>query len=193
MAGVWVALEDIDADNGPLHYVPGSHLLPVFGPDQLDLAGDFAAGYAEYEDFVEALVDARGMERKTIEVPRGRAVVWAANVLHGGSPVLDPARTRSSQVTHYYFEGASYYTPMTSEVFLGRVHFRVDELSDVRTGAPIAHSYKGHPFHPPAPVHQPVTPARHGGDPGAISSPGTDKRFVAWARRKLRRVRNALT
>jgi len=29
MAGVWVAFEDIDADNGPLVYYPGSHALPV--------------------------------------------------------------------------------------------------------------------------------------------------------------------
>ena len=28
MCGVWVALEDMDMDNGPLVYYPGSHLLP---------------------------------------------------------------------------------------------------------------------------------------------------------------------
>ena len=29
MAGVWVALEDIDSDNGPLILYPGSHALPI--------------------------------------------------------------------------------------------------------------------------------------------------------------------
>ena len=36
MCGVWVALEDLTEDNGPLHYYPGSHLLPdyeAFGPN----------------------------------------------------------------------------------------------------------------------------------------------------------------
>ena len=28
MCGVWVALEDMDMDNGPLVYYPGSHQLP---------------------------------------------------------------------------------------------------------------------------------------------------------------------
>ena len=30
MCGVWVALEDITEDNGPLHYYPGSHRLPDY-------------------------------------------------------------------------------------------------------------------------------------------------------------------
>src|SRR5689334_14032123 len=29
MCGVWVALEDMDMDNGPLVYYPGSHKLPM--------------------------------------------------------------------------------------------------------------------------------------------------------------------
>ncbi len=30
MCGVWVAMEDIAPDNGPLHYYPGSHKLPFY-------------------------------------------------------------------------------------------------------------------------------------------------------------------
>jgi len=30
MCGVWVALEDIDEKNGPLHYYPGSQTLPIY-------------------------------------------------------------------------------------------------------------------------------------------------------------------
>ncbi|MFX6869154.1 phytanoyl-CoA dioxygenase family protein, partial [Acinetobacter baumannii] len=30
MCGLWVALEDITINQGPLHYYPGSHLLPEF-------------------------------------------------------------------------------------------------------------------------------------------------------------------
>src|SRR3954454_3714018 len=35
MCGVWLALEDIDADNGPLIYYPGSHRWPHFGNEHL--------------------------------------------------------------------------------------------------------------------------------------------------------------
>ncbi len=35
MCGVWVAMEDITPDNGPLHYYPGSHKLPFY--DMIDL------------------------------------------------------------------------------------------------------------------------------------------------------------
>ena len=30
MLACWVALEDINYDKGPLHYIPRSHLLPSF-------------------------------------------------------------------------------------------------------------------------------------------------------------------
>ena len=35
MCGVWVALEDIDTDNGPLIYYPGSHRWPHFGNEHI--------------------------------------------------------------------------------------------------------------------------------------------------------------
>ena len=37
MVGVWVALENIDAENGPLVYYPGSHKLPYFSMQDLGL------------------------------------------------------------------------------------------------------------------------------------------------------------
>ena len=41
MCGVWVALEDIDANNGPLHYYPGSHKLPIFELNDLGITGSY--------------------------------------------------------------------------------------------------------------------------------------------------------
>ncbi|MGH2953120.1 MAG: hypothetical protein ACRDK9_03730 [Solirubrobacterales bacterium] len=37
-----------------------------------------------------------------------------------------------SQVTHYYFEGCSYYTPLRSDIARGKVFFR--RITDVGTG-----------------------------------------------------------
>jgi hypothetical protein len=41
-------------------------------------------------------------------------VIWAANLLHGGSLQRNKQRSRHSQVTHYFFEGCKYYTPILS-------------------------------------------------------------------------------
>ena len=44
---------------------------------------------------------------------KGQALIWDANLLHGGAPQTDRSLTRHSQVTHYFFEGCSYFTPLT--------------------------------------------------------------------------------
>jgi ectoine hydroxylase-related dioxygenase (phytanoyl-CoA dioxygenase family) len=47
MCGVWTALEDIDMDNGPLIYYPGSHKLPVVSMDDVDGEGRVKPGFYE--------------------------------------------------------------------------------------------------------------------------------------------------
>ncbi|MGL6281893.1 MAG: phytanoyl-CoA dioxygenase family protein, partial [Microcoleaceae cyanobacterium] len=39
MCGVWIALEDVDINNGPLHYYAGSHKLPAFNLADLGITG----------------------------------------------------------------------------------------------------------------------------------------------------------
>ncbi|WP_066556820.1 phytanoyl-CoA dioxygenase family protein [Croceicoccus bisphenolivorans] len=116
MAGVWVALEDIDAENGPLHYYPGSHRLPHVTMDELGVSGWRVKGYDLYRSHYEPEIQRRteGMERAEAHLAKGQALIWSANLLHGGNPILDPARTRHSQVTHYYFRGCRYWTPLQS-------------------------------------------------------------------------------
>ena len=40
---------------------------------------------------------------------KGTALIWSANLLHGGGIIVDKDRTRFSQVTHYNFKGCDYY------------------------------------------------------------------------------------
>ena len=113
MCGVWVALEEIDEGNGPLVYYPGSHKLPLVR------AEDYAPEpgphhYPAYEEHVQDLIDKSGLEPKYATLRKGQALIWAANLAHGGSPHRDKSRTRYSQVTHYFFEGCQYYMPMAS-------------------------------------------------------------------------------
>jgi Phytanoyl-CoA dioxygenase (PhyH) len=113
MCGVWIALEDVDMDNGPLIYYPGSHLLPEF---TMEDAGVEARQdrYTDYERFIANLIDERGLEPDYGTIRKGQALIWSANLLHGGLPQRDAARTRHSEVIHFFFEGCRWYTPMLS-------------------------------------------------------------------------------
>lgn len=126
MCGVWLALEDIGPDQGPLVYYPGSHRWPVLGNDQLMRTG-VGSQYGTQQVFEaawQALVAQAGLKPATFHARKGQALIWTANLLHGGMPHTDPTRTRWSQVTHYYFKDCAYYTPMHSEPFRGTIRFR---------------------------------------------------------------------
>jgi hypothetical protein len=163
MAGVWVALEDIDSDNGPLVYYPGSHTLPVFTNEHIGQNPAWGAPnpytqYPAYERAWEAIVEALDLKPVHFHAKKGQALIWAANLLHGGSAQNDLQRTRHSQVTHYYFQGCSYYTPLGSVPFLGKIHHR--EIIDIRSGEVVPNVINGTPVTPAVPVH--VTGSRKG-------------------------------
>ena len=63
---------------------------------------------------------------------RGEVLIWASNLVHGGSMILDPDRTRMSQVTHYFGNGQMYFTPMLSRKAVTGRCYRFPY--DVRTG-----------------------------------------------------------
>ena len=69
LIATWIALEDIDSDNGPLHYYPGSHKLPYYLNSDYDNEGSFlflgSKDYTEYEKMIEAKIVKYGM-KKTI-------------------------------------------------------------------------------------------------------------------------------
>jgi Phytanoyl-CoA dioxygenase (PhyH) len=114
MAGVWVALEDMDMDNGPLVFYPGSHRLPEVTMEELGFEAK-KKEYSHYEEYVQKLIEREGFESRYGTIAKGQAIVWASNLLHGGSHQNVRERSRHSQVTHYFFEGCRYWTPMLSE------------------------------------------------------------------------------
>ena len=146
MCGVWVALEDIDEKNGPLVYCPGSHAWPVYTNEHVGVNAAFLRStyeaYPKFEAMWDALVESRGGKLERFFARKGQALIWAANLLHGGDKQLDGSRTRWSQVTHYYFDGCSYYTPLMSDVFYGHAYFR--EPLDLISGATVKNSVAGH-------------------------------------------------
>ena len=140
MCGVWVALEDIDRENGPVVYFPGSHkwsevtltAVDAFGTrgwlqrrasqvrGYVNVFRDTVADYAKYEQLIRDRIAASGISPHYATIKKGQAFIWAANLVHGGSPQADRARSRASQVTHYFFEGCRYYTPLLRRGFKTR-------------------------------------------------------------------------
>ncbi len=117
MAGVWVALEDVGYYNGPLFYFSGSHRLPIWSMSDAGAklcTDNDMSGYKTYEHFMRRKMVESQLRYRHAVMPRGHAIVWAANLVHGGSPRRTPELTRHSQVTHYYLDGATAYTSKIS-------------------------------------------------------------------------------
>jgi hypothetical protein len=116
MCGVWIALEDVHEDAGPVVYYPGSHRLPVLTPASLGAppGTDHRTVESLYSQAVRRLLAEQGLRPERALIRKGEAFVWAANLLHGGEPIRTPGATRRSLVVHFYFEGCFYFTPRTS-------------------------------------------------------------------------------
>lgn len=124
LAGVWVAFEDTDIENGALKVVPGSHKLPYYYPSDLGIDKgskiDPYKNYQLYERAIEGVVADSGLSTKVIPLKKGEVLVWHSNLIHGGTEIVDKTRTRYSQVTHYFRKGNLYFSPIKSSknVFL---------------------------------------------------------------------------
>ncbi len=103
LAGCWIALEDTDADNGPLEYYPGSQELPVYRwPDgRIVYDGEPPDAWRDFEAYLVRESERRGLKRTALHTRKGDVLVWHAALAHAGGPVLDRSRTRLSIVSHY--------------------------------------------------------------------------------------------
>jgi ectoine hydroxylase len=106
LIAVWIALEDVNEENGPLFYYPGSHKLPYLLNEDYDHGGNFFRigdkAYKKYEDKIESVIQKEKLEKIPFYAKKGDAFIWHANLLHGGSPILKQDSTRKSMVIHYY-------------------------------------------------------------------------------------------
>ncbi|WP_294276235.1 phytanoyl-CoA dioxygenase family protein [uncultured Chryseobacterium sp.] len=117
LLGVWIALEDVDENNGALHYIPQSHKLPYFLNSDYDNEGTALKigkqSYKAYEEFLEAKVKQLGLNKEIFRAKKGDLLIWHANILHGGEPHLDKSRTRKSLVYHYFDKHSICYHEVT--------------------------------------------------------------------------------
>ncbi len=117
LVGVWVALEDIDEDSGPVFYVPGSHRLPYVMSEDLDLerpppllTPDKGAAYVKRMKEMTARAE---QEPRKFTAKAGDVLFWHHNLLHGGSGITRQGSTRRSLVAHYFAEGVLCYHEVT--------------------------------------------------------------------------------
>lgn len=146
MCGVWLAMEDVRAEAGPLTYLRGSHKWPILSNAMIGRRGfgsDRESAQAPFQNAWDALVEHSGATPETFLPKKGQALIWTANLLHGGSLQKDPTLTRWSQVTHYYFDDCIYYTPAFSDEPLGKLDLRV--IVDAKTEELKPNLYLGEP------------------------------------------------
>ncbi|MEO6216851.1 MAG: phytanoyl-CoA dioxygenase family protein [Sphingomonas sp.] len=149
MCGVWLAMEDVGPDAGPLFYLPGSHRWPIVTNALVSRRG-FGSALSSAQDPYgpawAALREAHGAQEEVFLAHKGQALIWCANLLHGGSRQTDPRRTRWSQVTHYYFDDCLYYTPAFSDEAVGRLALR--NLVAISDNLPRPNTYLGEIIEP---------------------------------------------
>jgi hypothetical protein len=102
MCASWVALEDIQPNSGELEYYEGSHRM-----EEHLFEGRYKRmppSSPEHASYLRSLHDKarrHGLKRSRFRPKKGDALVWAADLAHGGSPPERPGMSRRSFVTHY--------------------------------------------------------------------------------------------
>jgi hypothetical protein len=125
LAGAWFALENVNKNNGPLTVVPGSHKLKIVSFSDFNLqipktTKELKSHYSIYENYLIEIIKEKKMKTKKIFLQKGDVIIWAANLLHGGSKIIKKNHSRLSQVVHYHFDELDYvYNPCFSNKNIG--------------------------------------------------------------------------
>ena len=117
LIGVWVALEDVEPDSGPVFYYPGSHRLPYVMTEDLDgaevsklIARDKGESYVRK---MAEVIEEQDLEPVDFLPRKGDVLLWHANLIHGGRGIETPGTTRKSLVAHYLAKGVLCYHETT--------------------------------------------------------------------------------
>ena len=117
LLAVWIAFEDIDLENGPLFYYPGSHKLDYLMNSNFAHGGNKwligETNKEKYAEAIEKLIEENNFEKKIFTASKGDVLIWHANLLHGGSKVINKTRSRKSMVMHYFASDVIRYHEIT--------------------------------------------------------------------------------
>lgn len=105
LAATWVALEDVVEGSGELQYLVGSHRIADYqfgdGRKHFDPSKDPGQMHDDWARSLEPRSEEIGGYRQAFLAKKGDVLVWAADLVHGGTPVVDHTLTRKSIVGHY--------------------------------------------------------------------------------------------
>ena len=93
----WVALDEIDEENGCLFVAPGSHKLDIFCPEEADPTVSFTQHYVPVPE---------GLPRVPVYMAPGDTLFFGGNLIHGSMPNSSADRFRRSFICHYAGESA---------------------------------------------------------------------------------------
>lgn len=109
MVGVWVALEDVQVGSGELVYIPQSHRSRYVDLSELGIQRVTAGPEEDWSEFGRRLseavaerIDSTKQLAESFLAKAGDAIFWHENLIHGGSPRLNPGLSRYSLVTHWF-------------------------------------------------------------------------------------------
>lgn len=106
LIGVWIALEDVQLDAGPIAYYPTSHKLPYLDNEQIGSVNNFFLldenANAKYEKKIAQQIQDNDLKAQPFVAKKGDMLIWHANLIHEGMPILDKNLTRKSMVIHYF-------------------------------------------------------------------------------------------
>ena len=105
LIGVWLAGEDIVEESGPLVFYPKSHKAEPFtftNYPQVNVKNANDNEYYAYGDYINSLAEQYDCAKYLPN--KGELFIWHPLLVHGGSEIMDPARTRKSYVCHYIAE-----------------------------------------------------------------------------------------
>lgn len=158
MVGVWIALEDIHPDSGPLFYVPYSHKTFAIKADQalesdpnlkqevlnFRKSNSSSVEYSQLADKVYACWDKylqkkiydEGVEKVPALIKKGDIFVWHGWLVHGGLKRNNPLLSRKSIVGHFIAENSRMWNQY--DFFL--------KGSDIENSQPIQFNYLQTPF-----------------------------------------------
>jgi phytanoyl-CoA hydroxylase len=101
LVAIWIALEDIHLDAGPLRVWPGSHQVPPYTFSD-GSRHSIDAEMRQWGAAMQVELDRRRLHPVAVPASAGDLIVWHSDLLHGAEPIRDANATRRSMVGHYF-------------------------------------------------------------------------------------------
>ena len=117
LIGVWIALEDVGPEQGPLFFYTGSHKLDYVLTEEIDAGDNYLLlgknSYVKYEAAIAEIIKRNKFQKMEFHAKKGDVLLWHANLLHGGSKINDSSLTRKSMVLHFFARDVIRYHEIT--------------------------------------------------------------------------------